>query len=48
MMSEICIKARMVLDLVRKGESSPEEAEERLVRLESDMEKCVRKMERLS
>ena len=48
MMSEICIKGRIVLDKVRKGDSSPEEAEFKLERLEAEMERCVRKMEKLS
>lgn len=47
MMAEICMKGRMILDRVRRGDSSPEDAETGLDRLEAEMQECLRQMERL-
>lgn len=42
------MKGRMILGRVRNGESSLEEAEMRLERLEAEMDECLKKMEGLS
>lgn len=48
MMAEICMKGRMILDRVSKGDCSQEQAVTGLDRLEAEMDECMEKFERLS
>jgi hypothetical protein len=50
MMSEICMKSRMILNSIKREESilSLERACGKMARLESEMRDCLKKIERLS
>ena len=50
MMSEICMKSRMILNSIKREDDIPslERAYDKMDILESEMDECLKKIERLS